>query len=120
MRKAARVFLANAVAAAHGSSSADFRVSSTYNRLSNCQIPLETKLPQTPSELGAARTLTLKACRYAYVGVNKYIKGWNKFSLQGYASEESERPVRAGIALVKKAVKSLRRAERLVTKASAS
>ena len=118
MRKAARIFLANAEPAAHGSSSADFRVSSTYDRLSNCRIPLDTRLSQTPSELSAARRLSLKACKLAYAGVDKYIKGWNKFSYQGYASEGSERFVAVGVARVKKALKTLRQAERVTAKAT--
>ena len=119
MRKEARIFLANAESAAHGSSSADFRVSSTYDKLSNCRLPLDTRLSNTPSELTAARRSSLEACRLAYVGVNTYIKGWNKFSEQGYASEESEALVGAGISRVKKALKNLRKAERIVARATA-
>jgi hypothetical protein len=118
MRKAGAAFVANALAAVEGNSAAGFRVSAQLNRLSNCRIPLDIRLATTPSELSSARRLSLRACRSAYVGVNTFIKGWNQRNLQGYSSEESQARVQAGVALVKKALRLLRKAERAVAKAT--
>ncbi len=120
VRKAASTFVANAFAAVDGDSSASYRVSAQLNTLSNCRNPIEIRLADTPTELLAARRLSLQACRSAYVGVDKFIKGWNQRNFQGYSSDETEARVRDGVRLVKKTLKLLKRAQRAVAKATAA
>lgn len=83
------------------------------DELSNCRVRLETELLETPSELSSARVLSRHACRSAFVGVEKFIRGWNKTNLEG-SSQESRNLVRQGIALVKKAEKLLAQARKEV------
>jgi hypothetical protein len=109
LRKASRTFLANAAAAVAGNGGAAFLVQAQLDKLSNCRLPLETELQETPSELSSARILSRHACRSAFVGVEKFIRGWNKTNLEG-SSEESRALVRQGIELVKKAQKLLAKA----------
>lgn len=117
--RAGTTFVANASAAVEGNSRADFRVSNQLTRLSNCRLPLEIDLRETPGELQPARRLSRQACRFAFIGVDRFIEGWNQTNFQGGPSAETQAQVRKGIALVKKALKLLNRAERAVSKASA-
>jgi hypothetical protein len=109
MLRAVRVLEANAVAGLNGDSTAVFRLTEAFNKLSNCRNALEfPPLSDTPSVLARARSLTLAACRSFSIGVGGVIKGFNNGSTS---------TALAGVANVKAGVSKLRQAARVVAAA---
>lgn len=109
MRKAVTVMLANAVAAANGDAGASFRLTSAFNKLSNCRNPLDfPPLSEPPAVLKHARAATLAACRAFYVGTNDVIKGLNAAS--GAAVASGLNRIRHGAKLLKRAAAAVKAA----------
>jgi hypothetical protein len=116
LRTAATKFVKKAPSARLPGTAADFALTALVNRLSNCRLPLDTRLSQTPPELRRVRRLSLEACRSAFVGVQKFISGQNKASYAGYVTSESQALENEGISRVKKSVKLLKKAEKAVAR----
>lgn len=99
---AAKVLAANAEPAVAGDASASFKLTSAFDKLSNCRNPLDfPPLVNTPSVLRDARKLTLSACRSFYIGTDKVVAGMNAMSTT---------TVTAGARIIKQGEKTLRRA----------
>jgi mevalonate pyrophosphate decarboxylase len=115
-REAAQTFVKKAPSAVMIGSAADFALHRQVNKLLNCQLPLETRLAQTPRELRPVRKASASACRSAYLGVQKFTDGQNKASFAGSVTAESQALVNEGISRVKKGLKLLKQAEKKVAR----
>jgi hypothetical protein len=100
-RRAVARLAANARPAAAGDVGASYRLTAALNVLSNCRLPLETSMADTPLELQRARKMTKAACRIIYVGTDQVIQGMNAQS-PTMATAAVQR-VRQGLALLMRA-----------------
>ena len=100
-RHAVARLAANAPLAVAGNTTASYRLTAAFNVLSNCRLPLETGMADTPPELLDARKATKAACRVIYVGTDRVIQGLNTQSSSTVAAGVQQ--VRQGLALLMRA-----------------
>jgi hypothetical protein len=91
----------NAPLAAAGNSAAYYRLTAPFNVLSNCRLPLETSMVDTPDEMQQARKMTKAACRAIYVGTDRVIQGLNAQSATAVSAALQR--VRQGLSLLMRA-----------------
>jgi hypothetical protein len=100
MQRAAARLAASIGPALAGSASASFALTPALNTLSNCRLPLDVGLADTPSELAKARQQTIRVCRLIYVGTDKVIDGLN--SLSSATANAGMARVRHGLAMLRR------------------
>lgn len=110
MQRASGRLAASIGPALGGSSSAAFALTPALNALSNCRLPLDLGLADTPADLAGARHRTLRACREIYVGTDRVIAGLN--SQSGATADAGMARVRHGIAMLRRVDREVKRAAR--------
>jgi hypothetical protein len=108
-RRAVARLAANAPLAVAGNTEASYRLTAAVNVLSNCRVPLDTSMADTPPDLQHARTATKAACRMIYVGTDRVIQGLNA---------QSSSMVAAGVQRVRRGLARLMRAGHEVDQAA--
>jgi hypothetical protein len=107
MQRAAARLAASIGPALAGSASASFALTPALNTLSNCRLPLDVGLADTPSELAKARQQTIRVCRLIYV-TDKVIGGLN--SLSSATANAGMARVRHGLAMLRRIGREVKRA----------